>query len=95
MGETAVVTNACDRGREAFERSSWREACEQLLVADAEDPLLVEDLERLAVAAYLAGRDEDSVEAWTRAHHASARLGDTARAAPRRVLAGLRSVEQG
>ena len=32
-------------------------------------PLSPDDLERLAVAAYLAGRDADSEEAWTGAHH--------------------------
>lgn len=33
------------------------------------------------LAAYLIGRGEDRVEAWTRAHHERIRLGDAARAA--------------
>ena len=81
MGETAAVTDVSDRGRDAFERGAWGDACAQLFAADAEDPLDLEDLERLAVAAYLVGRDEDSVEAWTRAHHECAGRGDAARAA--------------
>jgi hypothetical protein len=81
VGETAAVTDVSDRGRDAFERGAWGDACAQLFAADAEVPLDLEDLERLAVAAYLVGRDEDSVEAWTRAHHECAGRGDAARAA--------------
>src|SRR5437764_6569581 len=81
VGETDAVIDASDRAREAFERGAWGDVCAQLFAADAEDPLGLEDLERLAVAAYLVGRDEDSVEVWTRAHHECARLGDAARAA--------------
>jgi DNA-binding CsgD family transcriptional regulator len=40
-----------------------------------------EDLERLAVAAYLAGHDEDSARAWEQAHVHWTRLGDPDRAA--------------
>src|SRR5205823_6328792 len=68
VGETDAVIDASDRAREAFERGAWGDVCAQLFAADAEDPLGLEDLERLAVAAYLVGRDEDSVEVWTRAH---------------------------
>lgn len=62
-------------------RRAWAEAYAQLSAADREAPLEVEDLERLAAAAYLNGRDEDSAEVWARAHHAWARLGAAARAA--------------
>jgi DNA-binding CsgD family transcriptional regulator len=81
VGETLGVTAAIDRGREAFERHAWGDACLHLSEADVEHPLELEDLERLAVATYLVGRGEDSVEAWTRAHHECARLGEVARAA--------------
>ena len=46
-------------GREAYARGDWREAREALLQADAADALGAEDLERLATAAYLVGRDEE------------------------------------
>ena len=44
-------------------------------------PLEPEDLERLATAAYLVGRDADSIDIWTRAHHEFLRRGDVQRAA--------------
>jgi DNA-binding CsgD family transcriptional regulator len=40
----------------------------------------VDDLERLAVAAFLAGRDEDSAGAWERAHQLCLHAGEAARA---------------
>ena len=41
----------------------------------------VEDLERLAIAAYMAGRDDACDEAWVAAHHEWARRGEVERAA--------------
>jgi DNA-binding CsgD family transcriptional regulator/tetratricopeptide (TPR) repeat protein len=70
-----------DRGREAFGRQSWGDAFEQLSAADREAPLEPDDLERLAVAAYLLGRDEDSADIWARAYQEWARLGEVTRAA--------------
>lgn len=75
------MTGGIDGGREAFDRQAWGEALAHLSAADAELALAAEDLERLAVAAYLVGRAEESVEAWTRAHLKCARVGDLARAA--------------
>ena len=75
------MTNARDRGREAFGRKAWRDAYEQLSAADREAPLEVDDLERFAVAAYLVGKDDDTTEITARAHHECLRIGDTARAA--------------
>jgi DNA-binding CsgD family transcriptional regulator len=74
------VTDGIDLGRQAFERQVWGDAFRNLSAADIEHPLGLEDLERLAVAAYLVGRGEDSVEAWTRAHKDCARHGDVAHA---------------
>ena len=78
--ETLNVTDGIDLGRQAFERQVWGDAFRNLSAADIEHPLGPEDLERLAVAAYLVGRGEDSVEAWTRAHKDCARHGDVAHA---------------
>jgi hypothetical protein len=61
--ETVNVTDGIDLGRQAFERQVWGDAFRNLSAADIEHPLGLEDLERLAVAAYLVGRGEDSVEA--------------------------------
>jgi DNA-binding CsgD family transcriptional regulator len=76
-----TTDDALDRGRTSFGRQAWADACAQLLAADRETPLELEDLERLAVAAYLVGREADSDDAWTRAYRECARRGDRARAA--------------
>ena len=76
-----TTTEALDRGRDAFERQAWRRAHEQLSAADQQAPLAVEDLERLAVAAYLLGRDDESADVMDRAHHECLRMGDTTGAA--------------
>ncbi|MEO3758865.1 LuxR C-terminal-related transcriptional regulator [Mycobacterium sp. B14F4] len=52
----------------AFQRQAWAEVYECL--ADASEPLDADDLERLAVATYLLGRDHESVRTWERAYAA-------------------------
>lgn len=68
-------------GRRSFERRAWRDAYVELSAADERSPLGVDDLERLAVAAYLAGEDDVWAAACERAHHESLREGDARRAA--------------
>lgn len=63
-------------GREAFEQRRWGTAHEQLSVADARSHLEIGDLERLATAAYLVGREEEARSLWRRAHHALVDRGD-------------------
>ena len=67
---------ALERGRAAFERRHWKEAYAGLLAADAEQPLAPEDLERLATAAHLIGRETTVATALTRAHHGHLESGD-------------------
>ena len=67
-------------GRDAFGRRAWGEAYAQLSAADAAAGLTVDDLERLATAAYLTGQD-DCVDAWARAYQQCLTLGEAARAA--------------
>jgi DNA-binding CsgD family transcriptional regulator len=81
MGDTVAVAGERDRGRDAFRRQAWGEASTALAAADAESPLDLVDLERLATSLYLVGDDAGSTEAWTRAHHGWQRAGDPARAA--------------
>ena len=81
MWQPIRVNDALDRGRESINRQAWREAYAQLAAADRDAPLELEDLELLAVAAYLVGRDDDSAQAWARAHEDWLRRGDAARAA--------------
>ena len=75
------MTDALDRGREAFGRQAWGDAFDQLAAADQANGLEVGDLEWLAAAAYLTGRDDTSADAWTRGHQACLDQGDAARAA--------------
>jgi DNA-binding CsgD family transcriptional regulator len=75
------TVDALAHGRESFEGKAWGDAHAQLSAADLEAPLELDDLERLAAAAYLSGRDAESEEIWGRAHHESLDRSDWARAA--------------
>lgn len=68
-------------GREAFGRQAWGDAYARLASADQATPLEPDDLERLATAAHLTGREVESEDAWARAHHAFLIRGDAERAA--------------
>lgn len=68
-------------GRESYRRGAWGDAYARLSAADGESPLEPEDLERLAVSAYLLGRDADSADLWARAYRELLGRGDAARAA--------------
>jgi DNA-binding CsgD family transcriptional regulator len=57
-----------ERGRAAFALRAWRDAYDQLSAADREAPLDPEDLEQLAIAAHLIGRETESSDIWARAH---------------------------
>jgi DNA-binding NarL/FixJ family response regulator len=65
-----------ERGRESFARRAWGDSYLHFSAADRESPLAGEDLERLAQAAYLIGRDRDCEEVLTRAHQAFLSRGD-------------------
>jgi hypothetical protein len=60
---------ALDRGRDLFARHAWTDAYVQLSAADAESPLDPVDIERRSIAAYLNGKDAESIELLARAHH--------------------------
>lgn len=64
-----------------MQRKAWAEAYALLLAAQREATLEAEDLERLALAAYLVGKDDDSAAAWLSAHQGFARRGEVRRAA--------------
>lgn len=87
---TGAVTTigVLERARASFAQRSWGDAYKQFAVADAATPLDPDDLERLALAAYLSGLDEESTLAWTRAHHEAIGRNDPQRAARNAVLIG-------
>ena len=81
-------------GRNAFEQRAWGEAYTQLSAADVGADLSLDDLERLATAAYLTGQD-DCVDAWARAYQQCLTLGEAARAARSAGWAAHGSFEAG
>jgi DNA-binding NarL/FixJ family response regulator len=76
-----AVADRAERARGSFERRMWGDAFADLAAAHRERQLDVEDLERLAVAAYMVGRDDACEAAWTAAHQGWLRRGVTERAA--------------
>jgi len=76
-----AVADREERAGGSFERRLWDEAFAELSAGHRKGELEPDDLERLAVAAYMLGRDGDSEEAWTSAHQAWWRRGETERAA--------------
>ena len=77
-----------ERARASFAGRSWGDARERFAAADATTPLDLEDLERLAIAAYMAGEDGEATLAWTRAHHEALQGGEPRRAARSAVAIG-------
>jgi DNA-binding CsgD family transcriptional regulator len=69
-----------ERGRVSYARRAWSDAWTSLSRADRKQPLTAEDLELLATAAYMIGRDAEFASALERAHHRHLDTGDTPRA---------------
>ncbi|HYF25896.1 MAG TPA: helix-turn-helix transcriptional regulator, partial [Baekduia sp.] len=81
MRPEAPVTGQVQRGRRAAAAREWRVAYQVLEDADAATPLAPDDLDRLATAAYMLGRDDDYVRALERAHRAHLEGGELPAAA--------------
>jgi ATP/maltotriose-dependent transcriptional regulator MalT len=64
------------RARKSFEQKAWAEAYRLFEAADREAALEPEDLERLATASYLMGREDASEAVWERAHRTFLERGD-------------------
>ena len=79
--DAAETHDPLELGRASFKRRGWSDACRHLLEADANARLEAKDLETLATAAYLAGRDAESEATWSRAHQAHLERGDREAAA--------------
>jgi DNA-binding CsgD family transcriptional regulator len=67
---------ALEQGRQLFDRKAWAESYRCLQAAAGQAALAPEDLERLAMAAYLMGRDDESESAMARAHQIFLERGD-------------------
>jgi DNA-binding CsgD family transcriptional regulator len=90
-----VAAQALESGRAAFESHAWRDAYELLSDADAGSPLAPADLDRLAVAAYLIGRDAQGARVWERAYHGFVAGGEVARAVRCGLWLGLILLQAG
>ncbi len=64
------MTHDLEHGRALYENRTWKAAYEALARADEAEPLDAQDLERLATAAFMLGRDDDYLALHERAHHA-------------------------
>ena len=78
-----------ERGRECYGRRAWADAYHALSLADQVAPLAVEDLELLAMSAYLIARDDDYLTALDRAYHAYLNAGKYIACGSLCFLAGL------
>ena len=83
------------RGREAYERRAWAEAYTALAAADQKSPLSPEDLERLAIAAQLTGKEAQGADLLGRAHREFLRHQEPQRAARCAFWLGLGLLEKG
>jgi DNA-binding CsgD family transcriptional regulator len=70
-----------DRAPESRPRRDWRAEYAELSARDRHTPLEPADLERLGMAAYLAGDESGNIDILTRAHTLALERGDTRRAA--------------
>lgn len=82
-------------GRVAYERRAWDDAYGHLVHAARKAALAVDDLERLAMSAYLTGRDEDYLRTLEQAHHAYLDADQYVRAARAAFWLGLRLAFRG
>ncbi len=77
------VTSASvlERGRASYANRAWLDAYDSLALADEAEPLDADDLELLAMSAYMLGRDDDYVRGLERAHHGYLDAGEVPSAA--------------
>jgi DNA-binding CsgD family transcriptional regulator len=69
------------QGRDFCTQRAWGDAYESFSLADQEKPLGAEDLEMMALSAYMIGRYQDLLRALDRAHHAYLGANESVRAA--------------
>jgi DNA-binding CsgD family transcriptional regulator len=87
--KASTVLHQLKRGRDACRRRAWGDAYRSLSLADKAAPLEVKDLELLATAAYLTGRELEYCRILDRAHHAYVAIGDRPRAVRCAFWSGL------
>ncbi len=83
------------RGREASARRAWLESYESLAAAHEDSPLAAPDLELLALATYMLGRDDESTAWLGQAHQRYIEQGQTLRGVNCAVWIGLNLASHG
>jgi hypothetical protein len=76
-----VAASELARGRQAYAENAWSQAFKSLMRCDQEQTLSARDLELLARAAYMLGRDGEYTHCLERAFHAYLDAADVASAA--------------
>ena len=79
--DTSSLRLALEHGRASCANGAWVDAFQSLTRADEARPLEPVDLELLATAAYMLGRDDDYERGLERAHYGHLDAGDVPRAA--------------
>jgi ATP/maltotriose-dependent transcriptional regulator MalT len=70
-----------DEGRQAYASSAWASAYDLLSRAEEQEPLASADLELLATAAYMLGREDEWIRILEQAYQRYSEVGETRRAA--------------
>ncbi len=83
------------RGRESYARRAWMDAYKSLSHADQATPLGAEDLELLAMSAFMIGSDDEFLSGLERAHHAYLDGGEAMRAVRCAFWVGVNLAFQG
>ena len=81
MSNPDTEATPLERARDAAAKGDWQQAYELFFEADASIPLTGPDLPLLAGVAYATGHLDLTIDAWERAHAASAQAGDRLAAA--------------
>jgi DNA-binding CsgD family transcriptional regulator/tetratricopeptide (TPR) repeat protein len=84
-----------DRARRSFGERAWADAFQAFSAADQESTLEVKDLEQLALAAYLIGRDDEYLEALERAYNTYRDIRESLRAVRCAFWLGFRLMMRG
>jgi DNA-binding CsgD family transcriptional regulator len=84
-----------EHGRQAYERRLWPDTYDAFSRAEEEAPLAADDLELLATAAYMLGRDDEWMSGLERAHHLYLGAGDTRAAVRCALWIGIHSAARG
>src|SRR3954447_24645645 len=75
----AAAASKLDQARRSYCERAWADAFQAFSDTDQESPLEAQDLEQLALSAYLAGRDEEYLKALERAYNAHRDMGKSLR----------------